>query len=231
MINNARTPFIRRTPVVASAAALLAVTVWLVSSRESTSRGAGATASQASAVLVSEQKGKPASAVATRRNEPRAFVRGQRPTDAPIRATELLSADARRVAATVVSGRERAVYVGRESESMTCLILQDRTGGGGGCNRAADAFADSSVWWSSVHSNYPSQELTIFGVVSDGVEAVRLASKNGDETALPLSPDGGFIHVITKDKILPADVPDRIVSLDRDGNVVESIPLGITFGQ
>jgi hypothetical protein len=234
MIRNAPTLPLRRTLLIAAGTVSLAVAAWLLVFGGSGFRGAD-TADSNGALLVSEQQGEPSRRASggpsSQRNEPRVLARVPRLTDAPFRETELLAMDVRRVAVTSVSGKERAVFVGRESQSMTCLILQDRASGGGGCNHAADAFAGSSVWWSSVHSNYPRPELTIFGVVSADVKAIRLVFKNGNEMALALSSDGGFIHVVAKDKILPEDVPDRVVSLDREGNVIDSIPLGITFGE
>lgn len=166
-------------------------------------------------------------------NDPPVLERPQRATDIPQRETDLLSSDVRRVAATVRSGSQLGVYVGRQSGAVTCLILQDERfggGGGGGCNPAADPFAGSSVWWSSVHTNGSTQELAIFGVVANDVSSIQLEFKGGERSTVPLSADGGFLHVIAKEQIVSSDVPEAIVSLDDDGQVTERIGLGITFG-
>jgi hypothetical protein len=223
---------VRRPIWLATGIALAGTATWLIVADVSRSGGADHAQSReaANAVAVARSQPPAATGVQAPRVEPKAFSRPARPADTPLRPTGLLSSDARRVVTAVVAGRERSVYVGRESNAMTCLILQDSINGGGGCNHSADAFAGSAVWWSSVHSNSPSQELTIFGVAAERVNRVQLRWKTGDQTVLPLSPDQGFVHVITKDEILPADVPDRLVAFDSQGRVLESITLGIRFG-
>jgi len=165
--------------------------------------------------------------------KPSAFSRPARATDTPVAGIPQLAKDVRRIATAQSSGVEHALYVGKNSKDLTCLVLQESPlgRGGGGCNPSRNPFLGSTVMWSSGQYNEDPQKLVVFGVVTDRVDAVSLEFDGDVRTAVPLSEDGGFIYVVTKPVIEPADVPKAIITFDSNGREIERMELGIAFGE
>jgi hypothetical protein len=149
-----------------------------------------------------------------------------------LKKTSELAQDVRRIVTARLSGVEHNVFVGKDSQGLTCVILQESPSarGGGGCNPSGNPFGGRTVMWSSSHYNEDPQKLVLFGVVTHRVAAISLTFDGGGQTTVPLSEDGGFIYVATKPKIEPIDVPNELITFDLRGREIEETTLGLTFG-
>jgi hypothetical protein len=222
----------RRTGVLAAflVAAICGLAAFLATTSGHANDESSATALAGSPVAATSAKAD-ASRMQSEGPEPRAFSRPPQATDTPLAKMPQLAQDVRRIATLRTQGVDHALYVGKDSKKMTCLIIQEGAlgRGGGGCNPSSNPFRGSHVMWSSGQYNEDPQKLIVFGVVTEGVSAVTLTFDGGVQTAVPLSEDGGFIYIVAKPVINPSDVPRAIDTFDSKG-LIEQTELGITFG-
>jgi hypothetical protein len=129
------------------------------------------------------------------------------------------------------------VYIAKTADgSMTCIWDTDRLRGfkGGGCNDSRDFFAGRPFVMSLAYDGGPSVEKVsdarIVGVVTDRVARVEVLNSAGEATAVQLTTDRAFAHVVPVNELQRGISPVAVIAYGSDGSELDRQTTGIGTG-